>query len=184
MRLVKSTCPRAQILLLRNPSRTRHSEFFGKVYHDPIHHGFKAVSQRAPTFRSWGALSVRCFRNRLIRSIIDWYLKGIAWKTFKCLEQVLGYESRPMCYEPLPAQIHSSKELESGKYLNEQAKRENANQKHRCHRQKEQAGAHQQKKNPVNQRARKHGTSRKRDLSNISRKDVQYWRGCCPLCHP
>lgn len=115
MRLVKSTCPRARTLLLRNPSRTRHSEFFGKVYHDPIHHGFKAVSQRAPTFRSWGALSVRCFRNRLIRSIIDWYLKGIAWKTFKCLEQVLGYESRPMCYEPLPAQIHSSKELESVK---------------------------------------------------------------------
>ena len=102
MRLMKSTCPRVQTLLLRNPTKTRHGESFGKVYHDPIHHGFKAVSQRAPTFRSWGALSVRCFRNRLIRSIIDWYLKGIAWKTFKYLEQVLGYELWPVRYELCP----------------------------------------------------------------------------------
>lgn len=99
MRLMKSICPRVPTLLLRNPTRTQHVESFGMVYHDPIHHGFKAVSQRAPTFRSWGALSVRCFRNRLIRSIIDWYLKGIAWKTFKYLEQVLGYELWPVHYE-------------------------------------------------------------------------------------
>lgn len=157
-RLVKNVCPRAQTLFLRNPRNQKKAQrVFRKVYHDPIHHGFKAVSQRAPTFRSWGALSVRCFRNRLIRSIIDWYLKGIAWKTFKYLEQLRGYELSPElmnsgCPDPQQQETVTG-EYKTPELISKQSVKM-PTKKCQCHHQKEQAGTHQQKKSPVNRAAR------------------------------